>query len=160
MSQIDDRLLEAVRAIIRAELERLTFSALWEYSVTSTTIEDDVVLFDGQPTSTAFPLPAAVKWPCRFGIAGAQFEPPPGSRVLVAFANADPSRPLAVVYDGEVPDEVLLGAGLGRPLREGDTMTLTGVQSGASATGVTALVTLGLPNPDEGGVPEASRVKL
>jgi hypothetical protein len=55
---------------------------------------------------------------------------------------------------GESSAEVLAGAGLGRVLREGDTLTLTGVEPGTSATGVTAVVTLGIGIP-----PLPSRLK-
>ena len=96
--------------------------------------------------------------------------------MLVGFVGGDPARPFVGWYEpaggagflpvtatldatdsvtvGAGAGDVLLGDGLGRVLREGDTLTLTGVQSGVSATGVKALVTLGLGAP-----PTPSKVK-
>ena len=79
--------------------------------------------------------------------------------VLVAFVNADPSRAAVIGFEdpeggGFVPSQLDLARADGRVLCEGDTLTLTGVQAGASATGVIATVTLGLGVP-----PEPSRVR-
>ncbi len=155
-----DRIYESLRALIRAETPTLTFLGVWEYSVSSATATS----FSGRPTSSHFPLPDLVDVPLRVGVAGASFRPAVGSLVLVAFANADPRRPVVLNYDATAPADleldstgavvvgasassVALGPALGRVLREGDTLTLTGVQSGAGATGVVATVTIGLGVP-------------
>lgn len=107
-------------------------------------------------------LPISVR-----GFSGVKAEHALGSVVLVQFVEGDPAQPYICAFaapdDGgwlpttltlDASSEVLVGAGLGRVLREGDTLSLTGVQAGAGTTGVVATVTLGL------GVPPApSRVK-
>ncbi len=153
----DDRLLGAWRQLVRAEDPDESYRGVWEYSVASTTGGT----FDGHPTASAVPLPPAVRWPLRGGIPGMTSSPTAGSTLLVAFVNGDPARPIVLGYDTSVPDvlgldaaDMRLGAGLGRVLREGDTLSLTGVQSGGGATGVIAAVTIGLGSP-----PAPSRVQ-
>jgi len=78
----------------------------------------------------------------------------PGSMCLVAFVDGSPSRP--VVIAGDDPDSPAFGPsrldmcdGAGRVLREGDTLSLTGVQGGGGVAGVVATVTIGLPDPSK-----------
>jgi len=144
-----DRLERGENEIIRGELPWLTFQGLWEYSVESAT----ETTFSGRPTSDV-PLPDLVDVELRPSISGMKVRPAPGTRVLVAFVNADPTRPVVVGGDTTVPpevdidgDSIRLGAGLGRVLREGDTLTLSGVQAGPGTTGVQATITLGLGLP-------------
>lgn len=111
MSEHDDRLMESFRALVRAELANLTFLGTYEYSVTETQEDGDVVTFDGMPTTTSFPLPPAVKWPLRPGVAGARCVPSAGDRVLVTFVNADPTRPVGVSFDSSASDSIKLQAG-------------------------------------------------
>jgi hypothetical protein len=47
---------------------------------------------------------------------------PAGSRVLVGFEGASPSRPYASLWEGSALDEVKLGGGAKRVAREGDTV--------------------------------------
>ena len=99
----EDRILEAFRDLVRAELERLTFYGCWEYAVESTDEDGGDVLVTGHPTTTEFPLPAMVKWPIRIGVAGMKAKPDAGDRVIVMFANADPARPVVVAFESHEP---------------------------------------------------------
>ena len=149
-------LLDQLRPIDR-------YRGVWEYRVVSQS-GDRLNL---QPARVSLGMPDCRSVRVRPGLPGCKATVALGSLVLVAFVNSDPGRPVVVGFDdaespGYLPtkltidasSEVLVGAGLGRVLREGDTLTLTGVQAGGSATGVVAAVTLGLGVP-----PKPSRVK-
>lgn len=102
-----DRLIEDIRAIVREEVESLTFLGVYEYSVQAT----DGVTVDAQPTSTTIPLPALRKVPLRSGLPGASVKPGVGSLLAVSFLNGDPSRAIVLGgYDGANSQSVLLHA--------------------------------------------------
>jgi hypothetical protein len=84
-----DRLVDDIRALVREEVESLTFLGVYEYSVTST----DGTTVDAQPTSSTIPLPALRKVTIRTGIPGASVKPGTGSLLAVSFLNGDPTKP-------------------------------------------------------------------
>lgn len=85
----NDRLLGSIRALIRAEIPRLAYMTHWEYVVAAT----DGVTVDCSPSDTTITLPQMVKIPLRTGIGGAKSTPAVGSKLVVGFLNADPTRP-------------------------------------------------------------------
>jgi hypothetical protein len=147
---------------VREVFPRVDYYAIYECEVVSQSGD----LLDVRPVRAATGMPALSRVVMRPGVAGATATLPARSKVLVGFVDGDPSRPYVAAYaavsePGGIPslvsidgNSVALGAGLGRVLREGDTLTLTGVQPGPSATGVQAIVTLGLGVP-----PTPSRVR-
>lgn len=89
-----ERLLADVRAVVQSELASLSYLGLWEYKVASAT---DRTL-DATATDARMPdLRNVPYWP---GLHGERATPPSGARVLVAFANADPARPVVVGVRG------------------------------------------------------------
>lgn len=123
----DDRLLAAIRAIIRAEFPRLTYTGVFEYAIQSVTGSGASATVDASPTDTTIPLPDITGCPLA-PIVGATCKPVPGTLALVLFLNADPTRPLCISMDAS-------------PL----TLTLDGVLNTIGATGVTKLGLGALP---------------
>lgn len=165
-----DRLVRAFRTAVRESVPQLGYLGAYEYRVAAESGDRR----DLQVVERGLGLPDLVRVPARPGVAGAKAELSVGAMVLVSFANGDPTRPFVAFLEapggagylpitstidatnavrvGETATDVHLGRGLGRVLREGDTLTLTGVQPGLGpATGVVALVTLGLGVPNDGG---------
>lgn len=88
-----DRLLTAIRLIIRAEVPALTFFGTYEYSIQSV----DGQTVTASPTDTTLPLPSLSNLPIQSsvyaeGVTGIQS----GQTCLVQFVNADPTRPEVV----------------------------------------------------------------
>lgn len=97
------RLRADLRAIIRAELARLSYSGEWEYvidSATSTTV-------DAIPTDDR--MPPLTKCPMRPGLMGESVTPAAGSKCRIVFVNQDPARPECVGIIGN-PTLATVGA--------------------------------------------------
>lgn len=102
-----DRLIEDIRAIVREEVESLTFLGVYEYAVQET----DGVTVDAVPTSGTIPLPALRKVPLRSGLPGVSVKPGIGSLLAVSFLNGDPARAIVLGgYDGANAQSVQLYA--------------------------------------------------
>ena len=85
-----DRLLAAIRLIIRGEIPAFTFFGTYEYSIQN--VSGQTV--DVRPTDTTLSLPSISNIPIFPSIlAEAITGIPVGSICLVRFVNADPSRP-------------------------------------------------------------------
>lgn len=161
----DDRIMQALRELIRAEIASLVYLGRWEYQVTAATATS----FSGRPTSGAFPLPDLVDVPVRPSVSGAVCVPQPASLVTIAFANGDPTRPELVSYDATLPlscgldatlavslgataPETNAGDALGAVLRDGDTVSIAPGNGAGVVAGVVTFVS-SLARPD------ASRLK-
>ena len=93
---VQDRLLAAWRALVRAELPTLTYCAIYEYVVQAA----DGKHVDAAPSDTTISLPPLSKVAIGTGLPGTTCQPTVGSRLAVGFLNADPSRPIVVgVFD-------------------------------------------------------------
>lgn len=114
-SSAENRILDEVRAIIRAELPSLTYCAFWEYKIVgvSGTKVDVVPLNPGgimPPISAVPPMP---------GLLGETVTPTVGKTCIVAFLNGSPTQPRWISADGNALSvavdaslEVKLGAGV------------------------------------------------
>jgi hypothetical protein len=127
------RRLEAFRAILDQLDPDRAFRATWEYRVV--TLSGNRV--DLQPVLVSTGMPDLQRVPVRPGLAGSKSTLTPGSRVLVGFVNASPSRPVVLSFedpDGEgflpvlteidAETFVKLGAGLLPVVRLGDVATM------------------------------------
>ena len=131
-----DRLLTAIRSIIRAELPQYTYLGLYEYAVQAT----DGTTIDCDPTDTTIPLPSLARVPLRSSIQGERAKPTVGSRCLIAFVNADPTRPICVSAD-PVAQTVQIAGGSLAAARVTDAVVV-GAFGGTITTGSTK-VTVG-----------------
>ena len=121
-----DRVLQSFRALVAAEVSRLTYCGIWEYSIDST----DGATCDITPTGS-YGLPSLAGVPLKSPITGATATPTVGNRCLVGFINADPGRPYIISCDGvsetveiNATDVVELGGGGPYVARKGDSITL------------------------------------
>jgi len=93
---VSDRALAAFRMLVRGEFPQLGYQGIYEYSVQSS----DGSTVDCDATDTTISLPSHLaKVPLRSSILGAQVTPSSGSRCLIMFVNADPSRPVCVFVE-------------------------------------------------------------
>jgi hypothetical protein len=128
---LEDRVLGALRAIIRQEARALTFAGVWEYQVTSSTVDAaGRTLVDGLPLAPGATLPPLRSAEVRPGVPGLSCAPAVGSRVLVAFVNQSPARPVIVSFDSAPPTSaavtspaITLGAGAGVPVALAPALT-------------------------------------
>lgn len=90
----EDRMLDELRAIIRAESPSLTYSGVWEYTIAKAT----PTTVDATPTSDV--VPTLTNVPLTPGLLGEGVTPTPGSKCRIQFVNADPTRPECVAILG------------------------------------------------------------
>lgn len=90
-----DRLMVAIRAIIRAEFPTFSYLGVFEYAIQAAT----ATTVDATPTDSTLPLPSLSGLPMRSGILGETATLTVGNRCLVAFVNGDPSRPVVLGAD-------------------------------------------------------------
>src|ERR1700733_11647894 len=92
-----DRLMQAIRQIIRAEMAQLVYGGgPYEYTVSGVNGDGSVNALPTDPTLT---LPAITNVPMRSSTLGGTSKPTPGNRCLVEFVNQDSTRPIIVGAD-------------------------------------------------------------
>lgn len=89
-----DRLLTALRNLIRAELPQYTYCGLYEYTIQAVNPSSGAV--DLAPTDTTIPLPLLSAIPLKTSLLGESVIATTGSLALVEFVNSDPTRPVVV----------------------------------------------------------------
>lgn len=98
-----DRLLDAVRIIVRELVPNLQFAGVWEYRVN--TWQNDTITCT--PVAESNGLPACVEIPMTPPITGGRSELAEGSVILIGFTNMDPSRPYVANADPNTRVKVL-----------------------------------------------------
>ena len=125
-----DRLLAALKLIIRGELAELSFLAqAYEYTVQAvtpvSTPNGQSCLIDGSPTDPTLSLPPIARVPCCPGLLAENVVATVGMLCRVRFVNGDPARPEVVGFIGGVDTSGAL-FGSGSPAaRVGDTGSCT-----------------------------------
>lgn len=118
-----DRLWDAFRKLVRAELPTLTYLGVYEYAVQKTdgTSAAPSKTVDCVPTDSTIPLPPLTAVPIRmpFGVT-----PPTGALCSVQFMNGDPTRPMVTGFTD--PMTLLVFASGTLPAgRQGDMVAVT-----------------------------------
>lgn len=150
------RRLAALKALVLGFVPDLKFRGVYEYRVVQQGFGDGGPgRCDLQSVRVSLGMPDLRRVLTRPGVAGANALLALGSRVLVAFVNADPARPVIVGFEdpesnGFVPDTLNLCDAGGRVLRAGDKIKIAGVNPGAGVDEVlinfaTSIVTEGDP---------------
>lgn len=93
---VADRLVGAMRGLVRWLTRETAFHRLVEYRVVGVSVG----LLDLRPVRSSAGAPALVAVPMLHGVPGTSAEPQPGSTCLVAFVDGDPTRPMVVAYEG------------------------------------------------------------
>ena len=120
---IQDRLLSAFRALVRAELPQYRYAFLYEYEILST----DGTTITCTPSDKTITLPDLTKVPLRTGAFGATVTLPQesvGKKCVVAFLNADPTRPVCLDVE-PLPNAAAVA-------RVGDTVTISAAEFAAA----------------------------
>jgi hypothetical protein len=129
-----NRALTALRRILEQLDPGRRFRGLYEYRIVSQENER----LNLQPIRVSTGMPDLQRVPVRPGIPGAKATHLLGARVLVAFVDASPARPIVLGFEesdgaGFVPvdlsleasGEIALADGVGRVIREGDSISIT-----------------------------------
>lgn len=97
----NDRILDAVRAIIRTEIQnqRLTYIGYFDYSIDAVSGDPPNVTLDCTPSDSSLGLPALTNISMQPGIDGITTIPSAGQHCVVAFLNRDPTLPRIVGVD-------------------------------------------------------------
>lgn len=150
----EDRLLRALRAIVREMFPRYDFLGKYRYRVLAM-VGDRV---DLQAVRKGAGLPDILPVPIASGMAGLSAELTPGAIVLVEFIEGDPQLPVITAFSrdggstflpvslvldatdtvriGEQADAVELGAATAVVVRDGDLVNIAGVQPGPGVVAV------------------------
>lgn len=91
-----ERILQAVRSIIRAELAPVSLAGLWEYEIVAATTDT----IDCTPTDQSGRVPPLTKIPMLPSVLGATVTPAVGKLCYVQFVNQDPARFFVTAIDG------------------------------------------------------------
>jgi hypothetical protein len=94
-----DRILAAIRAIIREEFANLTYRGIFKYSIVAVSGSPPNVTLDCQPTDPTIGLPSLQGIPMQSGIDGITTIPKVGMNCVVGFLNADPTLPIIFGVD-------------------------------------------------------------
>ncbi|GAC1536306.1 MAG: hypothetical protein NVS3B10_00090 [Polyangiales bacterium] len=129
-----DRLLRALRELIRAQFPRLTYLGVWEYAVQASPGAGGTGTVDAAPVDPSISLPGITGLQLRPSVLGENVVPVVGSVCLVAFVNGDPTRPVVVGGDyANAPSSAQLMGGGPAVSRVGDTVTSYLVLGGPSS---------------------------
>lgn len=107
--------MEAIRAIVRAELEPYKLAGTFQYGITGVHGEPPDVTIDAEPSDGSLGLPALVKVPCQPSISGITSIPKTGINCTVEFLNRSPTQPVITGVDS---------LGLNPVARVGDQVTV------------------------------------
>lgn len=94
-----DRILDAIRAIVREEFPRARFSGLYQYGIKAVSGSPPNVLIDCSPVDQTIGLPELVGLPMQPGISGITSIPSVGLGCVVAFLDGSPTKPIVLGVD-------------------------------------------------------------
>ncbi|HEX4335768.1 MAG TPA: hypothetical protein VH062_07625 [Polyangiaceae bacterium] len=129
-----DRLLNSLRALIRAELAEVPFLGAYEYAVVTSdgTASSPASTVDAEPLDKTLNLPDLAKVPIRlpYGVT-----PPVGALCTIQFLNGNPAKPMVVNFNDPMTLMVFAGGKLPNA-RQGDMVAVTLGGPSAAATAV------------------------
>ena len=141
MSADVGRLLAGLEKIVRRITRRVDFCALYPARVLSQNADGTLEL---APESETLPAMQAVSYRT---IPGVALTVPAGSRVLLGFEDADPARPVALLWELGTVTRLAVNGSTTRAAREGDDVTRTNdmqtwMQSVSTALGILSTPTV------------------
>jgi hypothetical protein len=146
----DDRILSAIRAIIRAEFPRLKYLGKFQYTIVAVNGSPPSVTVDCTPVDPTIDLPGLKDIVCQPSLDGITTIPDVGINCIVEFLNGDPTKPVIAGVDS---------LGVNPVARLGDqvttffppTLAVIGTVSGAPFAG-----TIIVANPVTGVISQGS----
>lgn len=114
-----DRLLAPFAALVRRLTARIDYLALYACRVVA---QNTDLTLELQPDDARIPSLSAV--PIRHGLPGVTVRVAAGARVLLAFENGDPSKPVATLWDSASVEEIVFAGGTKKVAREDDEVSL------------------------------------
>jgi hypothetical protein len=139
-----DRLKAAVAKVLAPFLARIDYQALYEATVVAQNDDGSLELRPDTPK-----LPPLSRVGIRYGVPGIKATLNPNGHVLVGFANADPTKPFALVWDGATIQSLCLFDGTKPVARMSDAVNvffpplipISGTLAGAPFAGVLTITT-------------------
>lgn len=113
------KLLAGLEKIIRRVTRRVDYCALYPCTVVAQRADGSL---DLQPETPALPAPQAVPYRT---LPGVTLTVPTGTRVLLGFEDADPARPVALLWELGTVTRLAVNGATTRAAREGDDVTRT-----------------------------------
>lgn len=105
MSTSSDRLVEAVRRIVRPLLSRIDYLALYPARIVTQAADGTLEVMPDDER-----LPGMTRVALRTFLPGVEVKVKDGGRVLVGFENGDPSKPVATLFDGGAIESLTITA--------------------------------------------------
>lgn len=115
-----DRLLAPFEALVKRFTSRLDYCALYACRVVAQNADGSLEL---QPDDARMPSLSGV--PIRHGLPGVTVTVAAGSRVLLGFEDASPSRPFAALWDASSVTEIKFNGGTKSIARVDDAVEIT-----------------------------------
>lgn len=133
-----NRLIAAIRRIIRSEFPNYTYIGIYEYSIQSAS----EMKVDAVPTDTTLSLPTINNLPLKSSILGEEVTPTPGKLCHVMFLNGSPSRPIVVSCESNnaivkinATAQVKIAGGVLPAARATDPILAAGIFAGTIVSG-------------------------
>jgi hypothetical protein len=121
----DDRLMAAIRALIRAEMAETRYLGRYDYTIVAATF----TTASATPTDASSGMPAVANAPL-LSLQGLTNEPTPGTACIVDFLDGNPAKPVVTsLASGTLPiarlgDSVVAGPFVGVITGPGNLMVL------------------------------------
>ena len=134
-----DRLRRAIEAVVESVLRpRIDYLSMYPSVVVA---QDVAGLLEILPDDERFRGQGLTGIAIRHGLPGVTVEVPAGTRLQLGFDAGDPARPYAALWDSggatkiviNTTGDIELGDAFSSVLRDGEIVTITGVQPGPSA---------------------------
>jgi hypothetical protein len=135
-----DRIIDAIRKIIRSEFANYSYIGIYEYSIQSVSGSGDSdTTIDAEPVDTTLTLPPINNLALKPSITGATAKPVAGKLCYIMFVNGKPSKPICISCEGPA-DKVQIGTGPA-VARVGDSV-VAGPWAGNITTGSTKVTSM------------------
>jgi hypothetical protein len=136
--------MEAIRSIVRSELQPLRYAGMFDYVVKSTSGTIPNVLVSAEPADSTIDLPPVSDLPMLSSVLGGASVPAVGEKIVLAFLDRNPTKPYFVGGSAIAESRSLDGAGTRGAAYQGASvaiyappqMPISGLLSGAPFTGL------------------------
>jgi hypothetical protein len=103
------RLLDSLIKLVNSISNKTNYTTMWEYTIHSV-VGAGPWTITCIPTSTDCPFGDLVEISTISSVAGIKVKPVVNTNCILSFINADPTRPIIVKLDSNIPDEIEIDA--------------------------------------------------